>query len=107
MEAFLLVLKLTAEYIEAQLPIFACLILEVLEHPVGSDIVTVHLADVHEALLHSEELRLVELDHVGELALLLRELRVLLLLFPQLRGRLQQGLEILLVALRLEKVYFS
>ena len=52
----------------------------VLPYPIGRG---KNLAHVHEPLLGREALRLVELDHIRELALLLAELGVLLVeVFP-------------------------
>ena len=107
LQALLFVLELAAEDVVAELAVPARLVPEVVEHAVGGDVVRVHLADVHEALLDGEELRLVELDHVGELALLLGELGVLLLLLAELGCGLEERLEVLLVGLRLKQVDLS
>ena len=104
LQALLLVLELTTEDVVAELAVAAGLVSQVVEHAVGGHVFTVHFANVHETLLDGEELRLVELDHVGQLALFLRELGILLLLLSQLRGRLQESLKILLVALSLKQV---
>lgn len=88
----------------AELPVPPGLSAEVLEHLVRSDVVGVHLLDVEEPLLDSEQLRLVELDHVVEFPLLLAELCILLLLLAELGGALEQRLEVLFVGLVLEEV---
>lgn len=106
LETLLLVLELTAEDIVAKLAVATSFISQVIQHAVRSYIVAVHLADIHKALLYSEELRFIELDHVREFAFLLRKLSILLLLFSKLRRSLQKGLEILLVALCFEKINF-
>jgi hypothetical protein len=104
LKTLLLVLELTTENVVAEFAVAAGFISQVIEHAVGGHVFTVHFANVHETLLNGEQLRLVELNHVGQLTLLLRELCILLLLLSQLRGRLQESLEILLVALSLKQV---
>jgi len=88
LETFALVVELTPEDLVVQFPVLTCLLTEVFEHLVWAKVLVADLADVNDALLYSENLLLVELDHVGQLVLFLVQLRVLLLLLAQLGGRL-------------------
>jgi hypothetical protein len=72
LQTLLLVLELTTKDVIAELAVAAGLVSQVIEHAVGGHVFTVHFANVHETLLNGEQLRLVELDHVGQLTLLLR-----------------------------------
>ena len=104
LQSFSLVIELSADDLVVQLSVLSGLVSEIFEHLVRSKVLVVNLLSVHKSLLDGQDLLLVELDHVGQLSFLFVELGILLLLFSELRSRLQQSLEVLLVALVFEQV---
>ena len=54
LEALLLILELSSEYVIAELTIAPRFRPEVVKHPVRRYIVAVHFPDIHQPLLHSE-----------------------------------------------------
>jgi len=56
------------------------------------------------SLLNSENLLLIELDHVGQFSFFFTKFGILFLLLSELWSGIQQGFEVLLVALNLECV---
>ena len=104
MEAFFFVVEFAADHVIADFAVLSCLVAQVVQHLFGTQVLTGHFLGVHEALSHREELMLVEFDHAGQLAFFLVQTCVVLLLFAELGGGLEESLEIGLVTLVLEEV---
>jgi hypothetical protein len=77
-------MELTTKDVIAELTVTAGLSSQIVEHAVWGYIIRVHLSHIHESLLLSEQLALVELNHVRKFTLFLAQLCILLLLFPEL-----------------------
>lgn len=104
LEAFLFVVELAPDHIIADFAVLSRLVAQVVEHLFGTQVLPGHFLGVHEALSNREELMLVELNHAGQLTFFLVQTCVILLLFAELRGGLEECLEIGLVTLVLEEV---
>lgn len=89
LESLLLILKFSAKDVIAKLPILASFVTEILKHAVGGYIVRVHFLDIQESLFDCQELALIEFNRVVEFSFFLRQLSILLLLFPELAGSLE------------------
>lgn len=84
LEAVLLVGKLSSNDVVEHLTVLSRLIPQVVEHLFWSEVIPVHLLNIHEALSDGKELVLTHFDHLSQLTLLLIQTGVILLLLSQL-----------------------
>ena len=71
------------------------LIAEIVEHLLGSEVLTSNLLGVHETLANGKELMLAHLDHLRQFAFLFIESSILLLLLAELGCGIEEELEVL------------
>lgn len=99
-----LVIELAAQDLIVQLSIFPGVASQIIQHFVRAQVLRRDLLRIVKSLLDGEDLLLVEVNHLRQLSLLLREFGILLLLLSQFACCLEKSLEVLLVALVLKEV---
>lgn len=103
LKSLLLVLEFTANDFIVYLSVLAGLISQIVQHLLWTEILTSDLLSVHQALSHGKELVFTHFNVLGQLTLLLIESSILLLLFSELGGGLEESLEIVGVSPVLEE----
>lgn len=86
------------------LAVLACLISQVVQHLLRTEVLTGYLLGVHKPLAYRQELVLIHFNHLRQLTLLLIQACVLLLFLSELRCGVQQQLEVLRITTTLKKV---
>ena len=100
----LFVVELSREHVVEVFTVLARLIAEVVQHLLRAQVLASNLLGVHEALPNGEQLMFAHFDHLGQLAFFFVQTSVLLLLLSQLRGGVEQLLEVCRVSPILEHV---